>query len=498
MNGLERHQFYGRMFKPAENPLRDQQEADLVTLGMAMKDLGIRNRKTADSGFTYFGQFIDHDLTQDTTKLAERNVEPRTVRNYRMPRLDLELIYGNGPARSPHLYQDGVRLKIGKTAPSSDRRFPGGTLRDIARKEDYTPLHADPDDPRNLENLIVMQIHVLFMKFHNAAVDQCEEPAFQALPLSDDIFTRAQQLVRWHYQYLVRQVFLYQIAMSTIVNEVLSRQKKIDWFEKDGLFIPAEFSLAAFRFGHSMVQAAYGVNAHHPNVPLQGLMAHGDPAEPLREDWLFEWGRLFSGDLLRTQPDPIPSSPINTSIVEPLHHLPEYTRRQFSDKSEEPQPRQLPSRTLLRGARAGLPSGQEVAKNLQQQGLLTPTDLLDTQQLTNPAPEPGRLTNDESGKVLAGFAWMLDHTPLYYYLLKEAEVLGSSNRTLGPAGSAIVAEVIETVLRSAPESYVMTQALGPNWNPPPIWRFRNGGNLQPIVSFRDLVKLVGDDLPQGC
>ena len=156
MNGLERTQFYGRMFAPTQTPLDSQQEADIVTLGKAMRDAGLKNQNTAPAGITYFGQFIDHDLTQDTTMLGERDVEPHAVRNYRIPRLDLELIYGQGPALSPHLYEDdGVRLKIVMTAPSTDGRFAGGTLRDIARRDDHTPLHADPDDTRNLENLIV-------------------------------------------------------------------------------------------------------------------------------------------------------------------------------------------------------------------------------------------------------------------------------------------------------------------------------------------------------
>jgi hypothetical protein len=497
MNGLERSQFYGRMFAPTRFPITAAQEADLVTLGKAMKDAGLHANNTAPAGITYFGQFVDHDLTQDTTSLGERDVEPHAVRNYRTPKLDLELIYGQGPKLSPQLYEpDQVRLKIGRTAPSADGALPGGTLRDIARNDDATPLHADPDDTRNLENIIVMQIHVLFMKLHNAAVEQSGGPLFAAnFPLSSDPFTRAQQVVRWHYQYLVRKVLTRWIAHREIWKDVFANGPRIRWHEQDGLFIPAEFSMAAYRFGHSMVRAEYGVNAHHPNVSLAGLLARGDPPERLREDWLFEWGRLFQEDLLKSGPA-IPSMTINTAIAEPLHHLPEHTKRQFCDKSEEPQPRQLPSRTLLRGARAALPTGQEVAQKLIDDGVLDPALRLNAEQLVAPTPKS---TSDESGKVLANSDWMRDQTPLYYYLLKEAEVLGSDDFTLGPIGSRIVVEVFETVLRHDSDSYVCTPQLGPNWIPPAVWHFRDGPETPHAVrSFRDLVKLVGDDLPQGC
>jgi hypothetical protein len=369
-------------------------------------------------------------------------------------------------------------------------------LRDIGRREDHTPLHADPHDTRNLENLIVMQIHVLFMKFHNTAVDQLEKnkEAFKSLPLSNDIFEGARQLVQWHYQWLVRKSFLPKMAIRKVLGDIWKidpTRPKLRWHE-EGLFIPAEFSMAAFRFGHSMVRAEYDVNCHRPGVKLVDLMAGGDPPEPLREDSLMEWGRLFDG-LLHSGTGVIPSSLINTSIVEPLHNLPEYTRRKFSDPSEEPQPRQLSARTLLRGARAGLPSGQEVADNLVRQGLLNENDVLRGDRLTLPVDT----TNDVSGDLLAG-TWMLENTPLYYYLLKEAEVLGDKNHTLGPVGSRIIGEVIENVLRADSTSYLNTQGLGPDWKPPSLWQFHDGSGPSAIRSFPALVQMLGDDLPQGC
>jgi hypothetical protein len=482
------------MFPPAASNVSVIQEEDLKRLGEKMIELVENNRGTPPAGITYFGQFIDHDLTYDTTKLSQRDVEPNTVRNFRNPRFDLELVYGQGPDLSSELYEsDGLHLKLAQTVASLDNRIEGGTWRDIGRAADpnRTPLYADPNDRRNLENLIVMQIHVLFMKFHNAAVDQDREGAFASLPLSGSKFQRAQQVVRWHYQWLVRRVFLDHVALPEILKDVLA-QPKIQWHEM-GLFIPAEFSIAAFRFGHSMVRAEYGMNCHHSSATLVELMA-GDAPPPLREDQLFEWGRLFKG--LRTtervsRPRPIPSSPINTAVVEPLHHLPEYSRRVHSDPSEEPQPKQLTARTLLRGARANLPTGQEVANNLVAHGLLSESDILGERLI-----EKVGTTNDESRNILKD-SWMMNQTPLYYYLLKEAEVLGKDNFTLGPMGSRIVAEVIETVLRADDTSYLNTPGLGPDWKPPLVWQFQEGGKGA-IKSFTNLVQMLGDQLPHGC
>lgn len=478
------------MFPRTAFPVTAEQEEDLKCLGKMMRDNGQSHGETPDAGLTYFGQFIDHDLTYNNTALSERDVEPNKVRNFRTPTLNLELIYGGGPELSPHLYEDdGVRLRIGDTV-DGPAGFEGGTPRDIGRYDNGTPRHADPDDTRNLENLLIMQIHVLFMRFHNEAVRQCRAPAFDNLGMSDDTLKRAQQLVRWHYQWLAREIFLRAVVPEHTLGEVWDKSKpKIRWYE-EGLYLPAEFSLAAFRFGHSMVRSEYRMNCHHPAVQLVDLMTDGNPPR-LSEDQLFEWGMLFRR-LLISGSKHIPSEPINTAIVEPLHHLPEYTKCLFRDKSAEPQPKQLPARTLLRGARAALPTGQEVAHRLIEQGLLGQNEMLTADQLV--AAVPGT-TSDVSGSMLRG-SWMLEQTPLYYYLLKEAEVHGDANHTLGPVGGRIVAEVIERVLWEDEESYLRVQ--GPEWTPPHVWQFRDGGAPGAITSFQALVRMIGDDLPHGC
>jgi hypothetical protein len=481
MNG-----FYGRMFPPTVTPVDLMGEDELRRLGAAMMDSGQKGSFGTFAGMTYFGQFIDHDLTQDKTKLEERNVEPNKVENFHTARFDLELVYGKGPAGSPDLYA-GDRLKIGPTGPIPGTEFAGGTLRDIGRDDDQQPLWSDPDDQRNLENLIVMQIHVLFMQFHNAAVAQIDEVAFKDLPLNGSKFERAQQLVRWHYQYLVRNYFLWAVAHHEVVQDVW-RKPKIKWAE-EGLFIPAEFSLAAFRFGHSMVREDYTVNCRRKNVPLADLMCQNKKPGPLAEDWLFEWGKLFPW--LRHSSGPMaPSSTINTALVPLLHDLPDCSKRVHNPPSPTETQPHLSTRTLLRGARANLPTGQEVAQNLVAKGLLKPGEVLNSTQLAARV----NATNDDSGKVLAGSPMLQQQTPLYYYLLKEAEVLGHENHTLGPMGSRIVAEVIETVLRADPTSYI--NAIGPNWILPE-WQFPDG-TRGTIKSITRLVQMLGDDLPQGC
>jgi hypothetical protein len=161
----------------------------------------------------------------------------------------------------------------------------------------------------------------------------------------------------------------------------------------------------------------------------------------------------------------------------------------FSMKSSADQPSQLPVRTLLRGARARLPSGQEIAVTLIEQNVLKPEDVLTREELLSEVPT----TNDNSRLVLAEHDWMQVHTPLYYYLLKEAEVKGKGTR-LGPIGSRIVGEVIQRILLEDPESYLCK--LGVNWRLP-SWNFPTGLPRQ-IDSISDLVELVGDGMPQGC
>jgi Animal haem peroxidase len=213
---------FGRMFDAP--PLTAGDDA-LFALAAAMRDSGNAgepNDKAGDStipaGFTYLGQFIDHDVTLDTTSLSEKIEDPDGVENFRTPALDLDSVYGLGPGGSPHLYErDPGSLKIGPklllgTAAASPRGIgpdgnptgfvPGLVDHDLPRNP-RTGI-AVIGDPRNDDNLVVAQTHVAFMRFHNRVVDLLRGRGVKEA----ELFASARRMATWHYQWLVLHEFL--------------------------------------------------------------------------------------------------------------------------------------------------------------------------------------------------------------------------------------------------------------------------------------------------
>lgn len=87
-----------------------------------------------NAGYTYLGQFIDHDLTFDPASSLQKQDDPDALVDFRTPRFDLDNIYGRGPDDQPYLYEeDGRLLQLGRplTGNSQDRdtRDVPGTLR---------------------------------------------------------------------------------------------------------------------------------------------------------------------------------------------------------------------------------------------------------------------------------------------------------------------------------------------------------------------------------
>ena len=467
---------YSRLFAKPAKPVPRDQEDKLVELGEAMRyEVEREGTLTPRVGYTYFGQFLGHDLTHDTTPLEGPYAAPERTPNYRTPSFDLDHIYGGGPEKSPFLYEgeEGAEtFKIGATTPTGYRR-------DLPVEHGMV-LIGDLQDTRNLDNLILRQLHVVFLKFHNEAIRQlgANPPTITGVENlgPGTLFERAQRLVRWHYQWIIRHDFLPRIVHTDVWN-YQERRTPCPPRLKESYSVPIEFSLAAFRFGHSMVRNAYRLNCRTKRVLIGELMALGQKASPIPDDYLIEWGTFFDG--LPTSGPQASSNYIDTSVSMAMHGLSPGTIR-LSNRLEPPDPSNLPVRTLLRGARAELPSGQEVCEALLAQGRIRPDDCLTTSRLVQD-------TCDHSGSVLREIG-LGQNTPLFYYLLKEAE-LAAGGLSLGPVGSHIVSEVIQGALEADPDGYM--SLAGSKWKLP-SWRFPSGSR-RPINSLIGIIQLVGDD-----
>ena len=203
------------------------------------------------AGFTYLGQFIAHDLTFDRTlgvELGER-VSPAELLLGRSPLLDLDSLYGAGPHRSARFYEpDALHLRMGRTVGADGIRAKDGF--DLPRGPD-TRIALIPDE-RNDDNLAVAQTHLAFIRFHNRVVDSLSRSVPEAVR-----FARARELVTKHYQWIIRTDYLPRICEASVVDDVFANGRKL--FEPRARpttmpTMPLEFSIGAFRLGHSMVR----------------------------------------------------------------------------------------------------------------------------------------------------------------------------------------------------------------------------------------------------
>ena len=402
------------------------------------------DNKAIPAAYTYFGQFLDHDLTLDDR--PDDLVTPTPVSslvNGRTPQLDLDSLYGSGPTGSPQLYNaDGMHLLTGASLTGGNDR---GAM-DLPRDANGQALIGDP---RNDENRIVAGIHSLFIRFHNKTVDRIRSRN-RSLSTTE-VFSRARREVVSAYQWIVLTDYLPRIVGQKTVDSVVSRRGRT-WRTNLAVYtacaqMPVEFSVAAYRFGHSQVRAFYTINRSTPALPVfSGTFVPGSDLtgfSPSPSTFGIDWNRL-----LPTQPGARggfqPSYKIDGSLTHSLSLLPLPTTGVG--------PANLALRNLLRGQQLGLPSGQDVARAM---GI---TPLADDQILV------GAATGDPADQrtltsVSANFAGA---APLWVYVLAEAAAqTGPNAGRLGPVGGRLVAETIVGLLASDPSSVVSTGGARP-------------------------------------
>jgi hypothetical protein len=409
----------------AHLPRRDPGPEAIEALADALvraKDLSKPNR-FIPAGYTYLGQFIDHDITFDPVSQLQRDNDPDALVDFRTPRFDLDSLYGSGPRDQPYLYDwrderhQGVRLLVGGGAP-------GQAAVDLPRNAHD---HAVVGDPRNDENVIVSQIHLLFLRFHNAVVEWLRSKDDNKTIEADDLLEEAQRLVRWHYQWIVRHDYLPMVAGDPLDGFT---RRHFTW--REAPFMPVEFSGAAFRFGHSMVRIDYRLNDDNPAsvriLPAPGSEDDLRGARPLPAGHVIGWQHFFP-------PPGANEETFNESLnIDPLL-APPLT-------SVPPRGEALARLNLRRGRALGLPAGRDVAHAM---GL---PDLADDQLRLDGIDEPARTA-------------LARATPLWYWLLCEA-LATARGKHLGPVGTRLVAEVLVGLLEGDPQSYL---AQWPTWRP---------------------------------
>jgi Animal haem peroxidase len=562
---------------PADNPSKIAAVvAGLKALGDAMVEdspaaaegpLQPTGNSTIPTVYTYWGQFIDHDLTANTDRDAEVSniTKPdlgplapafvvENLKNLRQPTANLDSVYGDGPTFDPsaptqagRMY-DGIKLRVGRVAlnppkpapqtisgvpippdrlegagndvfvsvdPNRDLPRIGALISEgVVQKADFPEkLRNEPNfeqlafiaDARNDENLIIAQFHTAVLRFHNAVVDWVEanEPNdyYGSKRSESQLFERAQQLTRWHYQWLVVNDFLKTMTVSGIVDSVLLGGPKHYAPRNGESYMPLEFSVAAYRFGHAMVRAAYD---HNRNFGRPGNVAQsasfdllfaftGNGSQRDRNtgkivlnpflggskvlpfNWIIEWDRFVD------KGSPIPdhfARKIDTRLAPPLRDL----INQGNAPALDPTPdirailKRLARRNLLRGYHLSIPTGQSVAAAM---GVVP----LSANELRLGNSGPLNQVLEDNG--------FLQQTPLWYYVLKEAEVRANGN-SLGELGSRIVCETIIGQLLNDPESYLKQQD---SWDPSKGVKLTKPGSDPKegdlIVTIRDFFRFAG-------
>lgn len=443
---------------------------NLVRLGQTMHDIsgGTEGDSVIPAAYTYFGQFIDHDLTleavsktlqdltnPDLTPLPLNEIRGK-IRNARTATLDLDSVYG---LPAPHDPASGAKMQLGIVTALNGvakplLRPPGkGDDNDLPREpRGLDPVHdraALIGDPRNDENTIVAQLHLAFLRAHNALVDQGKT------------FEEARTLLRQHYQHIVLHDFLKRIADPLIVDDILQNGNRIYDALAEPFFLPLEFTVAVYRFGHSMVRAEYDFNLNFNTsgepgttpaflgllftfTALSGGLGFGLGNHTLPDNWIIQWENFVDAGVPFNK-----ARRIDTKLVEPLFEL--------TDILGNPEPgdnARLAVRNLLRGYLLRLPTGQAVARALKKKLKgVRPIPVLTSKQIKTGA------ASEEQVQVLqeAGF---LKRTPLWYYILAEAAILAQGQH-LGPVGSTIAAEVLIGLVRRSEDS-ILSQ---PGWAP---------------------------------
>lgn len=423
------------------------------------------------AGYTYLGQFIIHDISFD--ERSDRHTRDdlpweiicseqiNKLKNLRKPTFDLETVYGYEEPTNPgepsrrDLMQENSSLPLLKVGSTEGNSTDGGSASisypcDLPRKNNSP--EANIVDPRNDENLLLAQTLLTFIKFHNAMVVNLNKLGKYD---KKELFDKARKLTIRYYQTIILTDFLPRIVQTSAIEAAMPQCFGKKSFYQPDLFIPLEFSVAAFRFGHSMIREKYNLNIRHNDTDfaatnsgaaflfeLMKFTGRGKmgtvpsiitlpPIINLPSIWTINWSLFY--DIGNSPFNP--AEPINTEISLGLLTLrPKVDAKINSDGRAS----SLSALDLYRGRRFGLPTGQDIAAKIGVNPL-APEQIAGL--IKNKKVTEINLSQDEENKIkerlCTAFA---EKSPLWFYILAEAEI--QNDGKLGDVGSRIVAETI--------------------------------------------------------
>lgn len=458
------------------------------TLSSTDKDLivslltSVQTESRTPAGYTYLGQFITHEIVRDSNSEREKG----SYRGQATPVLNLDSVYFD----QEFLYHSPLAEKV----LSKDGRFIIGAVRGNADKDlPRVKNNALIPEPRNDENIIISQFHVLWLLLHNKAIGILEEKGETLTPAQRYIAAKAfctlifQRIVVEDYLQKVLHPEIFRLFFEEKNSYIYRDKEKDKGFQK--FKIPLEFSHAAFRFGHAMVRPDYTLSDQN-NVPLSRVLRRSD-AKSLTEGEIIEWKHFFPLDSSHTPQMAMKielmlpkdmlveksvfkpmQSKIETKVVE------EKTTEKFSQENLEFL-REMHVHIAEKDIESSqlVPSGGalfEMMKNSDKDGvrelirnLLIP-DLENYLDITKFEDKYSDITVDGFGSKLSP-----DRSPLWLFLLREAEIFpftestfviersdGSSMPTsvaqpnvnssqAGPLCSLIIAEVLSQSIKRA-------------------------------------------------
>jgi len=357
------------------------------------------------AGWPFFGQLIAHDITADRSPVRPR-ADLAALRNARSPKLNLEMVYGDGPVGAPYLYDRHDPPKL----------LTGAYGLDLPRNSQGIALIGDP---RNDSHIFAAHLHLALLRSHNGLVDHLRADGEPEAELFDD----ARRALTRHYQWIIAHDFLPRLVGAQLASEVLAHGGRFFSPPLGEAYLPLEFADAAYRYGHSQIRHTYQLQPGGPGLPLfPDLVGFG----PITPEHRVDLGQLF--DLPGHAPAQR-AKRMDGTLPASLIRLP----RQVTGDVDVDAYRSLAVRDLLRGTATSLPSGESVAAAVGIAPLAA--------SQVGPGWDEG--------------------TPLWFYILKEAQAHGAGSQ-LGPVGGRLVAEVLVGLLRADPDSYLTAD---PSWTP---------------------------------